>query len=106
MSQKAIKHGQKEDVSCKQNIVIERLLAGDTVTSAAQAAGVARETVHRWKKSDWQVTGSMYRECLPLPGGSHSLKNRDSTRSRTCEQRSSAADECDAAGESNSGVSI
>lgn len=59
MSQKVTKRAQREEVSCQQAVVIERLLMGDTVTAAAQAAGVARETVHRWKKSDWKFQANL-----------------------------------------------
>jgi hypothetical protein len=35
-----------------QEMVLDRLLAGDTVTAAAVAAGVDRSSVHRWFRSD------------------------------------------------------
>ena len=39
-------------LSQQQVIAIQRLAGGDTVTAAAQAAEVARETVHRWLRDD------------------------------------------------------
>ena len=32
---------------------LERLLSGDTVVSAAKAAGVNRSTLHRWLREDY-----------------------------------------------------
>lgn len=46
-------------IAPNQVIALERLLAGDTVTAAAQAAGVSRETVHRWKRYDWQFQAAL-----------------------------------------------
>lgn len=39
-------------LSQQQVVALQRLAGGDTVTAAAQAAGVARETVHRWLRDD------------------------------------------------------
>jgi DNA-binding LacI/PurR family transcriptional regulator len=34
---------------------------GATVSAAAEAAGVSRETVHRWLRNDWQFRASLNR---------------------------------------------
>lgn len=42
--------GGPGELSPAQEIALEQLVAGETVTAAAQAAGVDRTTVHRWKR--------------------------------------------------------
>jgi hypothetical protein len=37
----------------KQTLAVEQLVAGGTVTQAAEAAGVDRTTVHRWLRNDF-----------------------------------------------------
>src|SRR5262245_45523135 len=37
----------------RQVLVLEQLLAGASITRAAQAAGVDRTSVHRWLREDW-----------------------------------------------------
>ena len=41
-----------EDLTPQQQRALEALLAGQTVTAAANTAGVDRSTVHRWQKDD------------------------------------------------------
>ena len=41
-----------EKLTAQQAGVLERLLAGDTVTAAAKAGKVDRSTVHRWLRED------------------------------------------------------
>jgi len=41
-----------EKLTAQQARVLERLLAGDTVTAAAKAGKVDRSTVHRWLRED------------------------------------------------------
>jgi hypothetical protein len=41
---------------------IAALVAGRTVKDAADAAGVARETVHRWRRDDLQFIAALNRE--------------------------------------------
>jgi hypothetical protein len=44
-----------------QLAALEGLLQGKTVTAAAEGAGVARETVHRWKRQDWAFQAALNR---------------------------------------------
>lgn len=41
-----------QSLTDKQELVLTRLLAGDTVTGAAAAGGVHRSTVHNWLTAD------------------------------------------------------
>lgn len=41
-----------QDVSPAQTIAVTALLAGQSISEAAEAAGVDRRTVHRWKHED------------------------------------------------------
>ena len=41
-----------EKLTAQQERVLERLLTGETVTAAAEAEGVDRSTVHRWRRED------------------------------------------------------
>ena len=42
----------ERDLTTAQTVAVVRLASGDTVTAAAEAAGVARESVHRWMGDD------------------------------------------------------
>jgi hypothetical protein len=56
MSQNATPSGatpNPNELTAKHLAAIERLVAGATVEEAATAAGVARETVHRWLTRHW-----------------------------------------------------
>jgi len=44
--------GNGHELNLKQIIVLEHLIAGATVTKAAEAGGVDRTTVHRWLRED------------------------------------------------------
>jgi hypothetical protein len=46
-------------LSPRQLTAIDRLLAGETVTLAAAAAGVCRETVCRWRRHDLQFIAAL-----------------------------------------------
>ncbi len=48
-------------LSIPQERAIELLLSGANVTESAKAAGVARETVHRWMKDDWDFIAAWNR---------------------------------------------
>lgn len=64
MSQKVTPESAPEpepQVAGKKHIAVERLAAGDTVTATAVAAGVARETVHRWLRHDAEFQASLNR---------------------------------------------
>lgn len=50
------------DLSTTQLAAIEALLTGATVTHAAREAGVARTTVHRWLRDDWDFQAALNRE--------------------------------------------
>jgi len=52
-------------------IALERLIAGETITAAAEAAGVTRETVHRWKKSDWRFQAALNQRLLEYQQAAH-----------------------------------
>ena len=43
----------------EQLAALECLGRGDTVTSAAAAAGVSRETVHRWLRENWAFQAAL-----------------------------------------------
>jgi hypothetical protein len=49
------------DLKPSQLSVLERLLAGQTVTDAAKAGGVSRATVHRWLKEDYSFQAELNR---------------------------------------------
>lgn len=59
MSHNRTNRSERSDLTPQQMTAIERLLAGGTITASAEAAGVTRETVHRWKKSDWRFQAAM-----------------------------------------------
>lgn len=61
MSQKATSRPTADLLSPNKIAALEGLLAGGTVTEAAKAAGVARETVHRWKRQDWPFRATLNR---------------------------------------------
>ena len=61
MSQKETDQATRE-LSKAQLTVIEALMTGSTVTHAASMAGVARTTVHRWLKDDWDFQAELNRE--------------------------------------------
>lgn len=46
-------------LSSAQDIALSALLAGQTVTAAAERAGVGRETLHRWLRKD-KAFGAAY----------------------------------------------
>ncbi len=48
-------------ITPQMEIVIDRLMAGDTVVAAAAAAGVDRTTVHRWKREHWAFQAELNR---------------------------------------------
>jgi hypothetical protein len=45
----------------QMEIVLDRLVAGDTVIAAATAAAVDRTTVHRWKRDHWAFQAELNR---------------------------------------------
>ena len=49
------------ELSPQQVLAIEQLAVGATVVSAAEAAGVSRETVHRWNREDWAFQAAVNR---------------------------------------------
>ena len=49
------------DLSKAQLTAMEALLTGSTVTCAASVAGVARTTVHRWLRQDWDFQAELNR---------------------------------------------
>ena len=44
-----------------QLVVLERLIAGESITKAAKTAGCSRETVHRWLKNDFVFLATLNR---------------------------------------------
>lgn len=52
MSQNSTKNCLEHELNPKQIEVLELLLKGMTITDAAKATEVARETVHRWKSTN------------------------------------------------------
>ena len=53
--------GDPEIERLRQLPALESLLAGCSVLEAAEAAGVSRETVHRWKREDWAFQAALNR---------------------------------------------
>ena len=54
-----LRHGNKRDVPPVKPV--EQLAVGATVVSAAEAAGISRETVHRWNREDWAFQAAVNR---------------------------------------------
>ena len=54
-------HDLEAALSAAQSLALTRLLAGETVTEAARAAGVDRTTVHRWLREDFSFQASLNR---------------------------------------------
>jgi len=48
-------------LSPQQLLAVEHLAIGATVTRAAEAAGVSRETVHRWTRDDFTFQAALNR---------------------------------------------
>ncbi len=44
-----------------QLVVLERLIAGESITKAAKEAGCSRETIHRWLKNDFVFLATLNR---------------------------------------------
>jgi len=62
MQRKATDERQEPgELSPAQEQVLTALLGGATVTTAAQAAGVDRTTVHRWLRSDFDFQAALNR---------------------------------------------
>jgi hypothetical protein len=49
------------ELSPQQLLAVEQLAIGATVTCAAEAAGVSRETVHRWSREDFTFQAALNR---------------------------------------------
>ena len=49
------------ELTPQQILAVAQLTIGATVVSAAQAAGVSRETVHRWSREDWTFQAAVNR---------------------------------------------
>ena len=62
-----------EKLTAQQERVLERLLAGDTVTAAAKAVKLDRSTVHRWFREDLEFQAA-------YNSGRHGLRNAARTR--------------------------
>jgi hypothetical protein len=56
--QNSTPHGAGRGLKPTQSIVLEQLLAGESVTKAAKAGGVDRTTVHRWLREDAVFQGA------------------------------------------------
>jgi len=68
MSQNVTRRRNRDSISASQTLALERLLEGETVTAAAESAGVSRETVHRWIKSNWQFQARLNQAMQELQG--------------------------------------
>jgi len=53
-------------LSPQQLLAVEQLAIGAKVTHAAEAAGVSRETVHRWTREDFTFQAALNRARLDL----------------------------------------
>ena len=62
-----------EPLSPQQERAVELLLAGMTVTAVAASIGVSRETVHRWRRENFQFVAAVNR-------GKRELSDAASTR--------------------------
>ena len=54
MSQNATEATRPPRLSPQQIVALEAIVGGSTIVDAARAAGVARETVHRWLRDDYE----------------------------------------------------
>jgi transposase-like protein len=61
MTQNATDPAEGRPLSPQQIRIIERLLAGETVTGAAREVGVSRETIHRWLRANWTFQATLNR---------------------------------------------
>ena len=50
-----------EPLSSLQLKVLELLIAGESITRAAEKAGPSRETIHRWLKNDFEFRATLNR---------------------------------------------
>ena len=53
MQQNTTTRGKSSELTIPQTKALGALLAGETVTRAAERAGADRTTVHRWLREDW-----------------------------------------------------
>ena len=61
MPQKTTSVPNEERLKPQQLSALESLLAGCTVSEAAEGAGCSRESVHRWKRDDWAFQAALNR---------------------------------------------
>ena len=61
MPRNATQNEERKPITPDQIRVLERLLAGETVTAAAKAVGVDRSTLHRWLRDDFEFQAALNR---------------------------------------------
>jgi len=81
MPQNATKNTNTETaLSAAQLQVLNGLLAGETVTAAAEAGGVDRSTVHRWLKDDFAFQAALNQGERELRDAAQSPLNKSATK--------------------------
>ena len=60
------------------DFIVECVRRGHTIAVAARRSGVARETIHRWRRKG-QRGKRLYRAFFPRPGGKRWPKRRSVT---------------------------
>ena len=63
----------EKKITPKQRRALEALLAGEDIATAAQTAGVARQTLHRWQQEEHFARALQEAESLALEGLSRAL---------------------------------
>ena len=76
-----------EDLTPQQQRALEALLAGQTVTAAANTAGVDRSTVHRWQKDDLVFRAAFNRGRRELLASVHTRLLALTERAVACVER-------------------
>ena len=61
MQQNTTTQGKSSELTIPQTKALGALLAGGTVTRAAERAAVDRTTVHRWLREDWDFQAALNR---------------------------------------------
>ena len=66
------------DLSPQQRLAIESLVAGETMTAAAKAGGVTRQTVHLWQREKAAFQATLNRARNELAAAMENTASRSS----------------------------